>query len=66
MSSHQVTIAIWILLGLTAIALEAAARLPGSRVPALGTLLGAAMRTRSGRVGILAAWLWVGLHFFAR
>jgi hypothetical protein len=66
MTSHQITVAVWILLGLIAVALEAAARLPKSRIPRLGTLLGAAMRTRSGRVGILAAWLWIGLHFFAR
>jgi hypothetical protein len=25
-----------------------------------------AMRTRTGRVGVLVAWAWLGLHFFAR
>jgi hypothetical protein len=25
-----------------------------------------AMSTRTRRVGILVAWAWVGLHFFAR
>ena len=34
--------------------------------PALGELLTRAMRTRTGRVGILVAWAWIGLHFFAR
>jgi hypothetical protein len=24
------------------------------------------MRTRSGRVGVMAGWVWLGLHFFAR
>ena len=24
------------------------------------------MRTRTGRVGVLVAWAWVGAHFFAR
>jgi hypothetical protein len=24
------------------------------------------MRSRTGRVGILVAWAWVGLHFFAQ
>ena len=24
------------------------------------------MRTRTGRVGMLAAWAWLGLHFFAK
>jgi len=35
-------------------------------VPALGDLLTRAMRTRTGRVGVLVAWAWIGLHFFAR
>jgi hypothetical protein len=25
-----------------------------------------AMRTRSGRVGVIAGWAWIGIHFFAR
>ena len=24
------------------------------------------MRTRAGRIGILAAWAWLGMHFFKR
>jgi hypothetical protein len=24
------------------------------------------MRTRTGRVGVLVAWAWLSLHFFAR
>jgi hypothetical protein len=24
------------------------------------------MRTRTGRVGALVAWAWLGLHFFAK
>ena len=35
-------------------------------VPGLGDLLTRAMRTRTGRVGVLVAWAWIGLHFFAR
>lgn len=38
----------------------------GSRVPSLGTVLTHLMRGRTGRVGILVAWAWIGLHFFAR
>jgi len=34
-------------------------------VPSLGDLLTRAMRTRTGRVGVLVAWAWIGLHFFA-
>jgi len=32
----------------------------------LGTVLGRVMRTRSGRVGVIAGWVWLGLHFLAR
>jgi len=38
-------------------------RLP---VPSLGELFTRAMRSRTGRVGVLVAWAWIGLHFFAR
>ena len=31
-----------------------------------GGTVGAAMRTTAGRVLVLAAWLWLGLHFLAR
>lgn len=48
------------------VTLELLARRPGSRVPRVGVLLTRAMSTRSGRVSVLAAWTWVGLHFFAR
>jgi hypothetical protein len=38
---------------------------PG-RVPSLCRVLSHVMQTRTGRVGIIVAWAWVGLHFFAR
>ena len=46
--------------------LEIVARRPGSRVPALGEWLGYLMRPRTGRVLLLAGWLWLGWHYFAR
>jgi hypothetical protein len=53
------------ILGL-AIAADLLARRPGSRVRPLGVTLAAALRSRAGRVVVLAAWLWVGWHFLAR
>jgi hypothetical protein len=35
-------------------------------VPPLGDLFTRAMRSRTGRVGALVAWAWIGLHFFAK
>jgi hypothetical protein len=66
MTSHQITIAGFgaALAGIVALQLLATrTRLP---VPALGDLLTRAMRSRTGRVGVLVAWAWIGLHFFAR
>jgi Family of unknown function (DUF6186) len=55
-------------LAFTAIGLAAAGigRWPGSRVPTLGELATLAMRHRTGRVIIMACWIWVGWHFFGR
>ena len=46
--------------------LEIVARRPGSRVPALGEWLGYLMRPKTGRFLLLAGWLWLGWHYFAR
>lgn len=48
------------------VGLQVLAQWPGSRIPTVGAALTRAMRTRSGRVGIIAGWVWLGLHFFAR
>jgi Family of unknown function (DUF6186) len=66
MNSHDLTVAVYALIGLIALALQIRSASPGSRIPSLGTVFRRVMRTRSGRVGIVAGWAWVGLHFFAR
>jgi Family of unknown function (DUF6186) len=49
----------------TGLALEISARSGHGRATA-GRALGAAMRTVPGRAIVLAAWLWLGVHFLAR
>jgi len=49
----------------TGLALELSARGGSDRATA-GQALGAAMRTVPGRATVLAAWLWLGVHFLAR
>ena len=66
MSSHDLTIAVYVALALAGLGLELMSHGARSRIPSLGTVLTRAMRTRSGRVGIMAGWAWLGLHFFAR
>lgn len=53
-----------VLLGFAA--LQVAATRTKAPVPSLGVILTRIMRTRTGRVGLLVAWAWLGLHFFAQ
>lgn len=66
MSAHDVTIAGYLLVLLAGLLLELLAIRAPSRIPPLGDVLTRVMRTRTGRVGVLVAWAWLGLHFFAR
>jgi hypothetical protein len=66
MSSHDLTVLGYLILLVTGVILELLATLRHARIPSLQQVLTRVMRTRTGRVGVLAAWAWVGLHFFAR
>jgi hypothetical protein len=46
--------------------LQLAATRTKAPVPPIGVVLNRIMRTRTGRVGMLVAWAWLGLHFFAK
>jgi Family of unknown function (DUF6186) len=66
MNSHNVTIAGYAVILLAAAGLQLAATKTKAPVPPLGAVLSRIMRTRTGRVGVLVAWAWLGLHFFAK
>lgn len=66
MTSHWVTITGYLAVLAAFVALQAAGASARTQIPALGAILSRIMRTRTGRVGILVAWAWIGLHFFAR
>jgi Family of unknown function (DUF6186) len=66
MNSHDVTVAGYLVIAFSGVGLELYARRAQSRILTIGTLLSQLMRTRSGRVGVVAAWAWLGLHYFAR
>lgn len=53
------------LLLVTGLALELAGR-SGRGPSTAGQVLSAAMRSLPGRVLVLGAWLWLGVHFLAR
>ena len=65
MNSHAITIAGYLAVLSGVVLLQVLATRTRVPVPSLGELLTRAMRTRTGRVGVLVAWAWVGLHFFA-
>jgi hypothetical protein len=66
MSSHDLTVAGYVLIVLAGGCLQLLSAREGSPIPPLGDVLRRVMRTRSGRVGVIAAWAWIGIHFFAR
>lgn len=65
MSSRDATIIGYLTVLAAGITLQVVAMRP-ARLPSLGRVLSHVMRSRTGRVGVVVAWAWVGLHFFAR
>ncbi len=66
MTSRDVTVAGYLLIVSAGVGLRLLSSRKGSRIPTLGAVLRRVMRSRSGRVGVVAGWAWLGLHFFAR
>ena len=66
MTAHNVTISGYLVAVAGIVLLQVLATRTRAPVPSLGDLLTRAMRSRTGRVGVLVAWAWIGLHFFAR
>jgi len=66
MTWHEVTIAGYLLVVAAIVMLQLLATRTEVPAPSFGELLTRAMRSRTGRVGVLVAWAWIGLHFFAR
>ncbi len=68
MSGTAVSLSGFTALLVTGLALEVAARRRpgGSAVATAGQAITSAMRTTLGRLAVLTAWLWLGVHFLAR
>jgi hypothetical protein len=66
MNSHDVTVAGFLVILAALIGTEIAARTKIAPVPTFSQVVTRIMRTRTGRVGLLVAWAWLGLHFFAK
>jgi Family of unknown function (DUF6186) len=66
MTSRDVTVLGYMAVLAAGVLVGLLARRTRLRIPALADVLAHIMRTRTGRVGMLVAWAWVGLHFFSR
>jgi len=66
MNSHDITVTGFLIVLGGLIGTEIAARIKRTSIPTFGQVFTRIMRTRTGRVGVLVAWAWVGLHFFAK
>jgi Family of unknown function (DUF6186) len=64
--SQAQTVAGWVVIGLAIGAATAVARATRGRFPSAVAVVRAATRGITGRVIGLAAWAWVGWHFFVR
>ncbi len=66
MSARAITIGGFVAVIAALVTLEILGRRKIGRIPTLSEWLGYIMRPRAGRALILAGWLWLGWHFFAR
>ncbi|HYK31064.1 MAG TPA: DUF6186 family protein [Streptosporangiaceae bacterium] len=66
MNSHDVTVTGFLVLLATLVGTEIVGRSRRTPVPTFSQMMTRIMRTRTGRVGLLVAWAWLGLHFFAK
>jgi Family of unknown function (DUF6186) len=65
-NSHDITITGYLVVLAAGVILQLLATRTRAPVPSLGKVLAWAMNTRTRRIGMLVAWAWLGLHFFAR
>lgn len=66
MTGRDATIAGLLLVAVLIVCLELVARRKQSPVPGLAELRSAATAHMPGRMLTMAAWIWIGWHFFAR
>lgn len=66
MSDRAITVIGFVGIIAVLVVLEILARRKIGRIPTLGVWLGFVMRRPAGRALILAGWLWLGWHYFAR
>ncbi len=66
MNTHDFTVFGYLAVVAAGVVIQLLATRTRAPIPSLGEVFTRIMRTRTGRVGVLVAWAWLGLHFFAR
>ena len=66
MNSHDITVTGFLVILAGLVSAEIVARRRRTEIPTFAEVITRIMRTRTGRVGMLVAWAWLGLHFFAK
>lgn len=66
MSTRTITTIGFVVVILALVALEVLGRRKIGGIPTLSEWLAYVMRPRAGRALVLAGWLWLGWHYFAR
>ena len=66
MTTRTLTFVVWAMLAAAAAGLQVAARAARDRVPGLGDVVSVALGPRIVRWLVLAGWVWLGVHVFAR
>ncbi len=66
MSSHDITIAGYLVFLAAGIALNLLAHRQGSRIPTMGALFSRIMHSRTGRIAVVAWWAFLGMHLFSK
>jgi Family of unknown function (DUF6186) len=64
--TRDVIIAAYLAVVVTAVAVQLAARRPGSRLPKVGEVFSRLETPRAGRIAVAVGWWWIGWHFFVR
>lgn len=66
MTSRQVSVLVWSVLGVALISCEVAAVLTRGAIPRFGTVVRRVIANPVARVVVLLGWMWQGWHQFVR
>ncbi len=66
MSSHAITVSLYLFFLAVGIGLNVRAHRPGSKIPTMSQVWRRIMHSRTGRIALVAWWAFIGMHFFSK